>query len=387
MESLTTQREALRVELAAVDEALERTESGSPERASVSAQQRVLSDQVADLNSEIGVTQATAVSPGRVLTDAQVPTSDIRLALYLAAGLLAGLVVGLLLAYVRERSDPRVRRASDVERLLDIPLLGYVPAGPSGLAPTASPVGQAFGRVRNRVLAALPESAALLVTGASPSRVNADVAVNTAAALARAGVPVTLVLADLQDEEVARMLQVEERPGLAEALLGLAEPTAVTVAVPGIPGLRVLTGGVDRAAAAELVQTRRLHTVLTRLRHEGVLLVHAPATSVSADAQAVASSCDAVVVTAEVARTRRGEVLSAARQLEAVGARLIGAVVAEHPLDLDDARHGTSSGRPAGSTAAPGRPALPVPRETVAVSSGSALAVPTGPLLRWPRRR
>ncbi len=96
---------------------------------------------------------------------------------------------------------------------------------------------------------------------------------------------------------------------------------------PRIPSLRVITTG-GTATAAGLMQSQRLRDTLEAVRRTaGYVVIEAPSTSSSADAQSLASLADAAILAVELRRARRPALLDAVEQLRRVGTPLLGAVV------------------------------------------------------------
>ncbi|MET0418892.1 MAG: lipopolysaccharide biosynthesis protein, partial [Actinoplanes sp.] len=193
--------------------------------------------------------------------------------------------------------------------------------------------GRVFNRLRNEVLATLPQgSQIIVVTGASRGSASTLVAANLAAALARTGSDVVLIGAHLPDSVVdaaplARMLGVSAVPGLSDLLAGRVGLARALQRTPRIPSLRVITTG-GAATAAGLMQSQRLKDTLENLRRQGgYIVIEAPSTASSADAQSLASLADAAILAVELRRARRPALLDAAEQLQRVGTPLLGAVV------------------------------------------------------------
>jgi capsular polysaccharide biosynthesis protein len=105
------------------------------DRAFMIARRSTLSTQLATYNAELAPLVDTEVVAGKVILDAQLPTSpvDPDPMVLLPAGLMAGLVLGLGLAAWRERSDRRIHTGAELERLF-------------GLVPLASLVARGRGR-------------------------------------------------------------------------------------------------------------------------------------------------------------------------------------------------------------------------------------------------
>jgi len=126
---------------------------------------------------------------------------------------------------------------------------------------------------------------------------------------------------------LARMLGVAAMPGLSDLLAGRIGLHKAMQRTPRIPSLRVITTG-GAATAAGLMQSQRLRDTLEALRRQaGYVVIEAPSTSSSADAQSLASLADAAILAVELRRAKRPALLDAAEQLSRVGTPLLGAVV------------------------------------------------------------
>jgi len=203
--------------------------------------------------------------------------------------------------------------------------------------------GRIFNRLRNEVLASIPAPAGgdarvalagqvVVVAGASRGAASTVVAANLAAAFARTGAETVLVCAHLPDSmldsaSVNRMLGVRAVPGLSDVLAGRFSLSSATQRAPRHPNLSVVTTG-GTASAGGLLQSQALRDTLATLRERAAyVVVEAPSTATSADAQSLAALADAAIVAVELRRTRNTEIADAADQLRRVGTPLLGAVV------------------------------------------------------------
>jgi hypothetical protein len=83
------------------------------------------------------------------------------------------------------------------------------------------------------------------------------------------------------------------------------------------------------------MQSQRLRDTLEAVRRQaGYVVIEAPSTSSSADAQSLASLADAAILAVELRRARRPALLDAAEQLRRVGTPLLGAVVLPRLVSL-----------------------------------------------------
>ncbi len=263
-----------------------------------------------------------------------VPTSPNRI-LILASGFMLGLLLGLFLAWWAARRDTRIYETDELPERLDLPLLGAIPTR-RGAAPTLvsaqSRAGQALARVRNVLLARLPDRRGVFTVAGAANGTGPDlIAANLAASFARADLETILVVADPTSCAPA-LLGAPIGPGLAEVLRHDANPGAVLRPVEAITGLRVLSPGEHLATDIDDLEGAGVGDLIAKLRAEAdIVVILAPATSRGAEAQIMASDSDAAVIVVELARTRRDQLEEAFQQFEAVGTVVPGAVTMAGP--------------------------------------------------------
>jgi capsular polysaccharide biosynthesis protein len=283
-------------------------------------------ERVIELDGAIG-------NPGQIISDARpgVQTAPI-MPLYLGSGFMIGLLFGVLAALWRDRADRRIRRAEDIERLLSLPVLLNVPVKgrhPMGLLPARSQGGQAFHELAHSLNAILGHgNHVILVAGVTPGWGAGAICANLAAALARTDDDVVLVCANLPSPYSARLLNLNEGPGLSEILVHGTSVADVVQAPRELPRMRVITPGHDEDLAWERLQTQSMDRLIQGLRrHATHVIIEAPPTSTSADAQALAEIADASIIVVEVPRAEREHVGESMRQLDRMGTAVLGAVV------------------------------------------------------------
>ncbi|GAA2596009.1 hypothetical protein GCM10010399_28260 [Dactylosporangium fulvum] len=320
-----------------------------PNRPNLESQRSTATSQINTLAGQLNQLLTTTVSAGKITRDADLPSSPAKpnRLLNLASGAMIGLLLGVGAAMLRERLDQRVRRAGDLPRRVDVAVLAAIPGR---VKPRLDDVfapfgagGRIFNRLRNEVLASIPAPAGgdarvalagqvVVVAGASRGAVSTVVAANLAAAFARTGAETVLVCAHLPDSlvdtaSINRMLGVRAVPGLSDVLAGRFSLSSATQRAPRHPNLSVVTTG-GTASAGGLLQSQALRDTLATLRERAAyVVVEAPSTATSADAQSLASLADAAIVAVELRRTRNTEIVDAADQLRRVGTPLLGAVV------------------------------------------------------------
>ena len=303
---------------------------------------QTLNDQLSNIQAAQNRIRAENPTPGRVVTDAPLPRSPSSPDLFIAlgAGILLGLVAGLGLAALRHRADDVVRTPEDLYRRTGVPVTSVLSSrlhdGEVTILQPLSADGRGYARLRNLVTTSLQETNRRVVLVAGVRRGAGPVAANLAASLARAGEDVVLVCADVFGDTAAALLPDPTAPGLAEVLAGEKPVDAVVRRLPGIQGLRVLGPGLDVDRADALLQTRSPRKLVDRLLESAsYVVIEAPPTTDSPDAQTLANVAELAVLVVESGPTRAREVVDACAQLESMGTPVLGAVIARFGRDSD----------------------------------------------------
>jgi Mrp family chromosome partitioning ATPase len=328
----------VRGQLDEVNRLIATLDDDGPDVASLRSTQAALTAQSASLTSMLNELQTTSITAGRIVAQAQAPASPVRPSrlLYLGVSGSLGLVSGAVLDVVARRWSRRIRQGDDLGRHRGVPLLADLePAAlVTGVGPT-HPSGQAFNRLRNEIIAALtPSDRTILITAAAPGSASLLVAANLAAAFARADNDVVLVGASVADlatpgsvASLASVFDLADVPGLTDVLTGRTSLSRALQRASRSPRLQVVTPG-GTASAAGLLQSEGARAVLQQLAAKNrYVIVDAPSTAVSADAQSLAGAADVAVIVVEIGNAHHTQVADAATQLARVGARLLGAIV------------------------------------------------------------
>ena len=278
-----------------------------------------------------------------LVTPAQVPTkpSGLGLAILLPLGAVIGLLLGTGTAYIRDRTDDRVRDREDLEQCLGTSVLAVVPrtrnanqAARIFTDEPGSPSAEAYRYLRTHVEPLLQAGPAggkvLLVTGAQRQEGRSSVAANLASSLAKAGRRVILVDADLRHPFLGDVFGADRRAGLTDLLAGRATLADVAVSTPSVragsggssprSGLQLITAGRDASGASDVLHSESLERVLDEMRAAADVIVvdSGPALSVS-DPIAIAQQSDLVLQVANVRRTMRQSIRAAAQELRTGG--------------------------------------------------------------------
>jgi len=260
----------------------------------------------------------------------------------LNSAMLAG-VVGLMLAagvvFLIEYLDDTLKIPEDVERVLDLPLIGYIAEMQSKGKSDAevyvsrqprSPVSEAFRSLRTNLEFAGVDKPlrTILVTGSEAGDGKTTIAVNLAVIFAQGGKRVLLMDADLRRPRIHRFLGIQNRVGLTDLFrdtLALDEVTHQW-SEANSKTISVITSGNLPPNPAELLGSQKMASILTEISSRvDVVIIDSPPSVVS-DAQILAAKVDCVLLVVQPGKTHAGAARATREQMDRAGARMVGAV-------------------------------------------------------------
>jgi capsular exopolysaccharide synthesis family protein len=165
------------------------------------------------------------------------------------------------------------------------------------------------------------------VTSALPGDGKSTTATNLAIAIADAGKTVLLVDGDMRRPQLAKLLRLDDSPGLAEVLSDQSEPNDVIQSTI-VKNLFVVTSGAAISHPAELLEGDRLKSLvdLWRDQYDFVIFDSPPVLAVS-DTSIIAKSADAVLFTTRIVKNGRRVVERAKKVLDSQRVQVLGVVV------------------------------------------------------------
>lgn len=283
------------------------------------------------------------------------PEPGLRL-LKLAAGLLFGLLVGVGAAFLRERTNVAIRRRGELEGEMRVPVLSIIPrmytpeetestsrlsgvlrrspreadgrdtvAGPTSLADA-----EAYRVLRTNLhwsAEGVESPKTLVVTSAMTREGKSMVSANLALAFALEGRRTLLVDCDLRRAKLHRVFGVPRSPGLAHILAGHITPSAA-IRNTFLRGLHFLPAGRLNSLASDLLGVVRTRKILDELSEcFDIVIIDTPPVLSVADAAILAAEAGGVLLVVRAGETNREAVNQTLRQLDVVGARVLGAVL------------------------------------------------------------
>jgi capsular exopolysaccharide synthesis family protein len=286
-------------------------------------------------------TQKGAVNQIEILEPASLPVKPIgpNKLLIIALAAVSGLVLAGGAAYLLEYLNDALERPEDVSEALKVPVIGYIAdmgksAGekPHVAENPSSLVAEAFRSLGANVEFAMEEKAVktIFVNSAGMAEGKTTTATNLAIVLAQSGKKVILVDADIHQPGIHRFLGIHNQDGLSDVFRGQLDIHDV-IHTWKEENLAVITAGNAPLNSMEMINSKKMGQTLSRLKDlADVVIVDGPSFS-TADAWALASKVDGVLLVVRSGRTRKPVVKAMMEQLNRGGARVFGVALNRIP--------------------------------------------------------
>ena len=257
---------------------------------------------------------------------------------YTALAGIVGLLLGVGLAFVIELLEDRIRTRQDVQAKLGVKLLGTVTdieaKGPELMMTgnPGSPYAEDFRKlaINLRLESVNNPFSILLITSPGPREGKSTVLANLAMALARTGISVVAVDANLQSPGLHEVFGIQRRKGLTEAYA--SGGSDVNLQPTRIENLKVLTAGSDMLIdSTELLNSPRLSDLLHKIASQAnIVIVDSPPVTM-ADTRILASITDGAVMVLRSGVTQGTDAREAIETLRGTRVNLVGVILNGQP--------------------------------------------------------
>lgn len=307
---------------------------------------RLYSTRLTSISDAMSTAQSSGTAPGKVVTAATLPTtaSGLGATTIIVVGIIVGLVLGLLLAlWLEWRSD--LVHSSTENDIGGTPFLAKLPREANRPPPLISDrepddiLHEAYRRLRAGVVATTEPPRVLSISPVSAEDSSTGVAVNLAIALSQAGFGVTVVAGDPGDRGVEELLNRSASPGLADVITQQAK---LDDCVQAVAGIGLVGGGSQPENARELYAGPRLKETFATLKTRADFVIVSTAATSSADADAVTTACDGVLIVVGDGHTTHAQAATALDRFSRLEVVCIGAVSVPRSR-RDDRRRAPSS--------------------------------------------
>ncbi|MBD3390880.1 MAG: polysaccharide biosynthesis tyrosine autokinase [Chitinivibrionales bacterium] len=250
-------------------------------------------------------------------------------------GILVGLILGIALAFLLEYLDQTLKDVSQVEKGLELPLLGVVPhieaekTSAEGVEKLSKTVLEPFRALRANLkhLAAMHHAKVLMICSAVKGEGKTTLAFNLALTFAMDGKKVILVDGDLRRSQIHHFLDVGKELGFYEYLKGDKSLTDIIKSTRH-ENLHVITSGERPHNPAELLGTTRFDHMLAEIRHMADIVIYdSPAILPVSDSIIMAPKMDACLMVVRTLWTPMRAAKQARSQLKRIGTKILGCIL------------------------------------------------------------
>ena len=294
---------------------------------------RQLYDGLLQQVKEVGIVGGVESNNIQVVDKAEAPLFPFKpdLQTNSAIGALAGLLLGLALIFLIESLDDTIKFTDEVEKLLNLPLMGVIPKTKerANLASVAlltqeDPRGhlaEAYRSLRTAMQFSTAEGAPrrLLVTSTTKSEGKSTTALALAISFAQLGGRVLLIDADMRKPSLHQLVSVKNDSGLSNYLAG-QQAIASLLRETSVPGLTVMTAGPIPPNPVDLLTGPRFGELLDALQsayHQ--IIIDSPPVLGIADAVVLGNQIPSVLFVAQASSTRKNLIKDALRRLRLAG--------------------------------------------------------------------
>ena len=286
------------------------------------------------------VPQASIISRAEVPNQPSFPNKPLMLLM----GLIGGTILGIPLAFAADTMTSGYRSAGEIEADTGLPVLAHVPDVSRSVKRSDlvsyvttkrdSVFTEAIRMLGTRLLVSswCRPNQTVVVVSSRAGEGKTTVSLCLARVLANAGRKVLIIDADFRCGKVAKVLRLNEEPGLAE-LLARAATLDEVLQHHGDPAVDVIASGAYASDSADDLAGERMADVLQDLRSRyDLVLIDAPPFLALASPSVLASQADVAVVVAAWSATPREALKYTVTQLRGLSPCIAGVIL--NKIDL-----------------------------------------------------
>src|SRR5215208_175622 len=291
----------------------------------------------ANYASFLANSQEGAVNILTVLEPASLPThasGTNKFLIIILAGLV-GFSLGCGTAYLLEYLDRTVKTTSDVERIFNLPVIGYITQifdeGPKSTYVANNPdsvLAESFRLLYSNIefFRISHPLKTILITSPGQGNGKTTVASNLALSISQDNQNVVLIDADLRRPAVHRSFEMSQGPGLSDVISNRSDIAGVERFWDGDGDLKIITAGNKIPNITEVVGSKRISSILSDLKENHELVIIDAPPLIIADSYNLASEADGVILVIEPGQTSEDQAKAIKEQLGRANARIVGCV-------------------------------------------------------------
>ncbi|MBD3420822.1 MAG: polysaccharide biosynthesis tyrosine autokinase [Chitinivibrionales bacterium] len=250
-------------------------------------------------------------------------------------GILVGLILGIAVAFLIEYLDQTIKDPKEVEKVLELPLLGIVPyiEGDKAIIDMQGKKSKSklepFRALRTNLkhLASVHHIRSLIICSPVKGEGKTTLAANLAITFAMDNIRVILIDGDLRRPQIHALFDMNKQIGFSDYIMGSAEINEIIKETP-YENLHVVTSGERPHNPTELLGTVRFDKMIEELKANADLLIFdSPALLPVSDAMAMAPKMDSCVIVARTLWTPLKAARQAKAQLKQIGTNVMGTIL------------------------------------------------------------
>ncbi len=281
----------------------------------------------------VQIIESQSVGNARLVEEAVVESDPVspKIALNLALGGFIAILLGLGIPLLLESLDRSLKNIEDAQLLIDLPLLGTVPlmTGEANknigfsdqnsrlLTDKSYALTNSFEIIQTNLKFSLPDQnlQVIMLTSATPGEGKSFSASNLATVMARKGLRVLLIDADMRRPRQHRIWRKPNIKGLSNILINQTHLEDAIVQV--LPNLDLLTAGTIPPNPLSLLDSQSMEDLIKKARdnYDFVIIDTSPLMSV-ADPLVVSNFVDGILIVIRIGQVHSQEVVMAKALLD-----------------------------------------------------------------------
>lgn len=253
--------------------------------------------------------QIFIASPARVPRKAVKPNKKVIVLLALLVSAFSAIVLALFLEYF----DTSIKGKEEVEKLFQLPVLGFIPASAAFngnkdlvFAHKHSNVAEAFRSIGVTLNFSIKEGSAIFITSPSPGDGKTFSALNIAGGLTQIGKKVLLIDCDLRKARLHKAIGIESQPGFSNLLVQKELNPDAVIQDTGLKNLSVLPSGPLPINPIQLLEQKHTLTVIDALKQRfDYTIMDCPPVGLVADAAVLSRYSDTGILIVKTFVTQR----------------------------------------------------------------------------------
>jgi polysaccharide biosynthesis transport protein len=277
----------------------------------------------------------------------------------LLLALMMGIGGGIFLIFALNYLDNTVKSPEEVEKLLHLPALGFIPAVGAKASQTyynhyysdrkkqqseqkiraiemvnlkepESTFAEHYRNIRTSLLLSNPDQPpkVFVVTSALPQEGKTVTAVNLAIAFTQLGKKVLVLDCDLRRPRVHKIFRIKNTGGITSYLMGRSRIEDIIYRFPGEPNLHVLPSGPIPPNPVELIISKGMREMMMALRqHYDFIFIDAPPLMGIQDSILLGEYSDGLLLVAWGGKTPRKVIEKAKAEIEKFNIKLFGVIL------------------------------------------------------------